>query len=156
MTPPYPGRCLCGHVKFQLIADPLTFYVCHCTVCQRRTGGAALPVMWVMRSDLRILEGEPVLQVFDLGNGGQRRSRLCPRCDTRLWAEPLDKPALAILRPGTLENQGEFEPIAHVFIRSKLPWFSIPQDVAKFETFPDGEGELIRLWQEKNLRHNQT
>ncbi|WP_442590794.1 GFA family protein [Ralstonia pickettii] len=40
---PYPAACLCGSVKFQLLADPLTFYVCHCTMCQRRTGGAALP-----------------------------------------------------------------------------------------------------------------
>lgn len=115
MAPPYPGSCLCGRVRFQLIADPLTFYVCHCTDCQRRTGGAALLVMWVGRFDLQILAGQPSLQVFDLGNGRQRRSRLCPHCDTRLWAKPIDKPDIAILRPGTLQNQGEFEPIAHRF-----------------------------------------
>ncbi|MFX7731814.1 GFA family protein, partial [Acinetobacter baumannii] len=69
MHPPYPGSCLCGSVKYQRIADPLTFYVCHCTMCQRRTGGAALPVMWVRRTDLEILEGHAPLAEFDLGNG---------------------------------------------------------------------------------------
>jgi len=118
MHPPYPGTCLCGSVKFQLIADPLTFYVCHCTMCQRRTGGAALPVMWVRRTDLEILEGQAPLAEFDLGNGHTRRARICPRCDTRLWAEPLDKPDIALLRPGTLEHQQAFEPIAHVYTRS--------------------------------------
>ncbi|AXV76961.1 GFA family protein [Ralstonia syzygii] len=58
-------------------------YVCHCTMCQRRTGGAALPVMWVRRTDPEILEGHAPLAEFDLGNGHNRRARICPRCDTR-------------------------------------------------------------------------
>lgn len=53
MPPPYPGTCLCGGINFQLIADPLTFYVGHCTMCQRRT-------------DLQILEGDAPLAESDL------------------------------------------------------------------------------------------
>jgi len=68
----------------------------------------------------------------------------------------MDKPDIAILRPGTLQNQGEFEPIAHLYTRSKLPWFFIPQDVAKFENQPDEAGELIRLWQQKNSLKNSA
>jgi hypothetical protein len=152
MPAPYPGTCLCGQVRFELLAEPLTFYVCHCTDCQRRTGGAALPVMWVHRSDIHVIDGEPVLRVFDLGNGKQRRSMLCERCDTRLWAEPAEKPGIAALRPGVLLRQSEFEPVAHLYVRSKQPWFSIPEDVAQFDTQPDQPGELLRLWQQ---RHNR-
>lgn len=148
MPPPYPGTCLCGSVKFQLLADPLTFYVCHCTMCQRRTGGAALPGMWVRRTDLQILEGHAPLAEFDLGNGHTRRARICPRCDTRLWAEPLNKPDIALLRPGTLENQQAFTPVAHVYTRSKQPWFLISPGVAQFETYPEQAEELVRLWRE--------
>jgi hypothetical protein len=152
MPAPYLGTCLCGQVKFELLADPLTFYVCHCTDCQRRTGGAAQPVMWVRRLDINVIDGEPVLRVFDLGNARQRRSKLCERCDTRLWAEPADKPNIAILRPGTLLNQNEFKPIAHLYVRSKQQWFSIPADVAQFETQPAQRGELMRLWQQRSSR----
>ncbi|WP_413197345.1 GFA family protein [Pararobbsia alpina] len=139
---------MCGSIRYQLLSEPLTFYVCHCLDCQRRTGGAALPVMWVPRTALRILVGTPVLQVFELGEGRQRRSRVCPRCDTRLWAEPADKPDVAILRPGTLVDQSAFTPIAHLYVRSKQPWFSIPENVAQFETEPDDRQELIRLWKQ--------
>jgi hypothetical protein len=45
MPAPHIGSCLCGQINFELRDEPLTFYVCHCTNCQRRTGGAALPVM---------------------------------------------------------------------------------------------------------------
>jgi hypothetical protein len=149
MPAPYRGTCLCGRIEFELLADPLTFYVCHCTDCQRRTGGAALPVMWVRRRDIRVVSGEPVLHVFDLRNGKQRRSRLCAQCDTRLWAEPADKPDIAILRPGTLLDQSTFEPIAHLYVRSKQPWFSIPNDAVQFETQPAHPDELIRLWRQR-------
>ena len=114
MPAPYPGSCLCGSVKFELLADPLTFYVCH----------------------------------FNLGNGHTRRARICPRCDTRLWAEPLNRPNIALLRPGTLENQQAFTPVAHVYTRSKQPWFLIPPGVAQFETYPEQAEELVQLWRQ--------
>jgi hypothetical protein len=150
MPAPYMGTCLCGRVKFELLADPLTFYVCHCTDCQRRTGGAALPVMWVRRRDIGVVSGEPVLREFDLGNGRQRRSKLCAQCDTRLWAEPADKPDIAILRPGTLLDQREFEPVAHLYVRSRQPWFSIPEGAVQFDTQPRHPEELIRLWRQRS------
>ncbi|MFL9896418.1 GFA family protein [Paraburkholderia sp. RL17-381-BIF-C] len=155
MPAPYIGGCLCGQIKFELRHEPLTFYVCHCTICQQRTGGAALPVMWVRRADLHVVEGEPIMLIFDFGRG-QRRSKACPRCDTRLWAEPNDQPHLAIVRPGTLLNQSEFTPIAHIFTRSKQPWFLIPDGVPTFEGRVGDQEELLRLWRERKVDGKQT
>jgi hypothetical protein len=151
MPAPYLGTCLCGGVKFELVDDPLTYYVCHCTDCQRRTGGAALPVMWVRRSAIKVVDGDPVLRIFDMGDGRQRRSKLCERCDTRLWAEPSDRPDIAILRPGTLLNQNDFQPVAHLYVRSKQSWLSIPEGAVQFETQPIEPGELTRLWQQRSV-----
>ncbi|HTJ94724.1 MAG TPA: GFA family protein [Pararobbsia sp.] len=102
--------------------------------------------MWVKRAELHVLCGEPMLATFDLGNGRQRRSKICHRCDTRLWAEPFDRPDLAVLRPGTLDDQHVFTPVAHLYTRSKQAWFSIPDNVVQFETQPAQREELIRLW----------
>ncbi|CAD6532042.1 GFA family protein [Paraburkholderia sabiae] len=145
MPAPYTGSCLCGQIKFELRHEPFTFYVCHCTTCQRRTGGAALPVMWVRRADLHVVGGEPIMLTFEFGRGRQRRSKACARCDTRLWAEPIDQSDLAILRPGTLQNQSEFSPIAHIFTRSKQPWFLIPDGIPGFEGSVGQQEELVRL-----------
>jgi hypothetical protein len=150
MPAPYLGSCLCGQITFELLDEPLTFYVCHCTDCQRRTGGAALPVMWVRRTDIRVTNGEPVLNVFNFGNGRERRSRACARCDTRLWAEPANRPDIAVLRPGTLLDQQDFEPVAHLYTRSKQPWFLIPDHIAQFDTQPDQSDELLRLWKQRS------
>jgi hypothetical protein len=146
MLPPYLGNCLCGQVTFQLTAEPLTYYACHCTDCQRRTGGAMRLAMWVSRSSLQVLSGEPALLEFEIRPGRQRRAKACAKCDTRLWAEPADRPSLAVLLPGVLQNVSHFEPVAHLWVKSALPWVGIPSGVAKFDTQPNDPKELIRLW----------
>jgi hypothetical protein len=148
MSPPYRGSCLCGQVKFRLNAEPLTLYACHCTDCQRRSGGALLLSMWVLRDSLEVTDGSTRLVSSIATDRRERRNRVCPACEIRLWAEPVDRPKLAILRPGTLEQARDFQPVAHQFVRSALPWFRFPEGVARYETSPDDPAELVRLWRE--------
>jgi hypothetical protein len=146
-TPPYPGHCLCGQVQYELRGEPLTYYACHCTDCQRRTGSSMRLAMWVTRSDLHVVAGEPILLEFKGSPGRPRRARACAECDTRLWAEPPDKPTLAVLLPGTLQDASQFQPVAHLWLRSALPWVTIPSGVATYETQPSDRRELVQLWQ---------
>lgn len=148
MQPPYLGHCLCGQVRFQLTAEPLTLYACHCTDCQRRSGGALLLSMWVPREALEVLEGTPELVSSIANDGRERRNRVCPACQVRLWAEPVHRPGVAILRPGMLEAARHFAPIAHQFTRSALPWFRFPEGVPRYETAPEDPAEYLRLWQQ--------
>ena len=76
MLPPYPGHCLCGRISFRLNAEPLTLYACHCTDCQRRSGGALLLAMWVQRESLELLEGEAELVSSVANDGRERRNRV--------------------------------------------------------------------------------
>lgn len=146
MPAPYRGHCLCGDVHYVLQAEPLTLYACHCTDCQRRSAGALRLSMWVMRDQLQLAAGTPALRESVLGSGRRRVSRACARCDTDLWTEPPERPTLAILRPGTLEDARAFEPVAHLFVRSKLPWLAIPEHAARYDTMPEDPRELMRLW----------
>ncbi|MEP6823318.1 MAG: GFA family protein [Ramlibacter sp.] len=147
MSPPYLGSCLCGKVKFQLNADPLTLYACHCTDCQRRSGGALLLSMWVNRETIELLEGSPLLVSSITADGRERKNRVCAACEVRLWSEPVNWPKLAIVRPGNLLQAREFTPIAHQFVRSALPWFVFPKGIARYETSPE-PAALVRLWRE--------
>ena len=148
MSPPYRGSCLCGKIRFQLNAEPITLYACHCTDCQRRSGGALLLSMWVQRDALEVLDGNPKLVSSIANDGRQRKNKVCPACEVRLWSEPIHRPRLAILRPGTLDQAKEFKPVAHQFVRSALPWFVFPEGVKLYETAPEDPAELVRLWQE--------
>ena len=33
-----PGRCRCGRVRFMLREEPISFYLCHCTLCPAESG----------------------------------------------------------------------------------------------------------------------
>src|SRR5215472_6995201 len=37
---PIEGGCNCGEVRYRITRQPLTVYVCHCHLCQKRTGSA--------------------------------------------------------------------------------------------------------------------
>ena len=146
--PPYSGACLCGDVKYVLTAWPVTYYACHCIDCQRRTGGAMRLAMWVEKAALKVVHGQPKLRVFEFGEARQRRAMFCVDCDTRLWAEPTNRPQLASLFPGTLYNHAEFEPVAHIWTRSALPWVSFPPGASLYDTQPSDWNELKVLWQQ--------
>jgi hypothetical protein len=39
MTDLHEGGCLCGDIRYRVRGLPLEAIVCHCTSCQRHTGG---------------------------------------------------------------------------------------------------------------------
>lgn len=103
--------------------------------------------MWVHREAIEVTEGMPLLVASIANDGRERRSRVCPACRVRLWAEPVHRPNLAILRPGMLEHAAAFTPVAHQFVRSALPWFVFPEGVPRYAEAAD-PAELVRLWSE--------
>ena len=38
----YTGRCLCGQSHFTVDLESLDVYACHCTICQKWSGGIAM------------------------------------------------------------------------------------------------------------------
>ena len=143
--PPFSGRCLCDRVKYRVLSLPLIYYACHCTDCQKRTGSAFRLAMVVQRDQLQVTEGLTEVRSFTFKNK-RRQARICPHCDTRLWAEPEDRPSIAILLPGTLDRAAEFTPVAHIWVRSAVQWFKAPEGTISFETQPTDPLELVRLW----------
>lgn len=149
MPAPYAGHCQCGDIQFELRAEPHTLYACHCTDCQRRSGGAMRLSMWIDRAALHLLAGEPQARSVLKRSGRTRVSRVCGRCDSELWSEPAEHPTLAVLRPGTLVAHQQFEPVAHLFVRSALPWIRIPEQARQYQTMPEDPLEMVRLWKQR-------
>ena len=143
---PCEGGCLCGSVRYDLRAEPLTLYACHCTDCQRHFGTAYGLSMIVLRDAIEILKGEPSTYVVPLEDGRTKRGRFCSRYGTRLWGEPVKVPQVASLRPGTLDHRSWFEPVGHIWVASAQPWVSIPEEVLSYRGQPPDLRELIGAW----------
>jgi hypothetical protein len=59
MTHPYTGGCQCGQIRYEIRAEPLTLYVCHCQECQKQSSSAFGMSMPVPRDAVVILQGQP-------------------------------------------------------------------------------------------------
>ena len=149
MPAPYPGRCLCGEIEYRLNGEPVTYYACHCTDCQKRGGSAFGLSMWVKRDSLEVTKGTATLQVLCGADGGPRHHRICAKCGVRLWSEPAKRPEFAVLRPGTLDDPKQFTPVLHMWTRSAQPWVKIPDGAARFEKQVGSFDEILKLWRER-------
>lgn len=139
------GGCACGAVRYRLKAGfRLRPYACHCADCQKRTGSAFSEHMLVARDDLEF-EGELEAGQMTQPSGAVSTLSGCPTCKSRLIAENSTRPGLATLRVGTLDNAGAFAPAAHLWIKSKQPWFELPADAVTLDEQPRTNEEWLEL-----------
>ena len=127
--------------------EPVAFYACHCTDCQRRTGSAFALSMIVRREHLEVLSGAPASYEAVLSDGRREAGCLCATCGTRLWAYS-KRPDFAVVQPGTLVQPSGLEPVAHLWMCEAQPWFVPKSGIKQYEKQPDQPGELAVLWQE--------
>jgi hypothetical protein len=41
MAAEFTGRCACGAIRYEVTAEPIVMFNCHCRDCQRTTGGGS-------------------------------------------------------------------------------------------------------------------
>jgi len=143
---PKPGGCICGAVRYALVADPITLYACHCTDCQKATGASFALSMIVARDAVARVEGEPELHACPLDDGRVKRAYRCRACDTTLWGAPVAFPNLLNLQPGTLDDTSWLRPVGHIWTRSAQPWLALPEGVLRYEAQPEDMLPLVRAW----------
>jgi hypothetical protein len=148
MPAPYAGGCLCGALRYEVRAEPLTIYACHCTDCQRRTGSAFALSMVVPRDAIVLQKGAPRDYRVTMPDGRIKTGKTCPDCSGRLWGEPVKAPQIAIIQPGTLDDTSWIRPVAHIWTRSAQPGTVFETNARKFEGNAP-PGELARLWSER-------
>src|SRR5437588_5883588 len=100
---PITGRCLCGAVTYSVDADPVIQAVCHCTDCQRQTGGPFSVIVGVAR-DALVVEGSTLASFSTVGtdHGGETQRSFCTACGSPLFSIAAVAPELACIKSGTL------------------------------------------------------
>jgi hypothetical protein len=130
------GACLCGGVKFEIDeARSLTF--CHCSNCRKLSGAHVASYVHVDADKYRLLAGEHLIQRFEAAPGSFRN--FCRVCSSTV---PGTAPYLTTVSvpAGLLDDDPGVRPKLHVFVRSKVPWIEIDDDLPKHETWVPGFG----------------
>lgn len=142
------GGCQCGAVRYEIAAEPLMFYACHCTECRRQSASAFGLSMIFPAAALRITRGALKEWRRPTASGSELACRFCPDCGTRILHEAPGE-GIVSLKAGTLDDPAGFAPAAHIWTRSALPWVTIPEHTANFAGEPDDDAVLMGAFEKR-------
>jgi hypothetical protein len=144
VTVPMDGGCNCDEVRYRVTRAPLTAYICHCHLCQKRTGSAFSMQIVIPADGFELLTGSPIEKERILPGGKRSVSLVCPSCYSRISTRREDYPTVSI-RAGTLDDTGWIKPVAQIWTSSAQPWAIVP-DILSYETQPADFMELLAAW----------
>lgn len=108
------GGCLCGAVRYRL-RHPKSAYWCHCTMCRRVSGSAALPWVSVARADFEVTDG--TLARYSSSPGVSRG--FCGTCGSPILFDMAREEDVDVTL-GTLDDPDALPPTHHIWTASAL------------------------------------
>ncbi|OJJ44220.1 hypothetical protein ASPZODRAFT_135012 [Penicilliopsis zonata CBS 506.65] len=100
---PLTGSCMCGAITYSAEADEYISALCHCTDCQKWTGGAFTSNAVVPRSSFQV-RGNPATYDAVGASGKINKHFFCPTCGSSLYTELEVMADMVCIKAGTLDN----------------------------------------------------
>jgi len=129
------GGCLCGAVRYEIDAGPVTVRACWCRLCQYLGAGSATINAVFPSAAIRITGGmRDYRSVADSGNVMHRR--FCGECGTPLFSEAEARPQFIIVRVGTLDDPELARPESTIWAASAPAWACLDADLPRIAGQP--------------------
>jgi hypothetical protein len=84
-----------------------------------------------------LLSGNPEPITVPTPSGKPHEIYRCRSCRVALWSTYGGVQKLRFVRIGTLDDSATLRPDVHIYVRSKLPWITLPKNVPAFEAYYD-------------------
>jgi len=134
MSAPFTGGCACGAIRYEVSARPITMFNCHCRDCQRTTGGAFTPVVYVPAKAFKITKGSPRYYSTPSAMVGHDKRGFCPECGSRLFGGETEHGQG--ITASSLDDPSLFKPGVNMWISDAQPWDHMDPSLPKFEKYP--------------------
>jgi hypothetical protein len=136
------GACRCGAVQFRAEGSPLITMACHCTGCQRMTGGD-YSLSSLYPAERFDSGGETVLG----GIKGATKHHFCTSCMSWLFTVPEGFEGFVNVRSSMFDDAREHRPFVDMWLSEALPGAESGAP-RRFDTVPQEEefGELMRAY----------
>jgi hypothetical protein len=134
----YSGGCACGAVRYECSAEPAFSWNCHCRDCQRASGSAFCPVLYVPRSALTT-SGKTTYYDVKAESGNKVSRGFCSQCGSPVFIQAELVPDLQGLWAANLDNPSLFQPQVHVWTDRAQPWDCMTPTLAKIPEAPTVE-----------------
>ena len=90
----------------------------------------------VPRDGFAWTKGEPKIFRTRADSGADKECFFCPDCGVRISNQLSSRPDTVNVKPGTLDDRSELNPIVAVWTSSKQPWSPLPEGIKSFEKNP--------------------
>jgi hypothetical protein len=127
VTPATTGSCLCGGVRFVLSRPAEAAGYCHCTRCQKRTGGASSAQARIDGTTFTLTQGEELVRAWKPPGGGFEKA-FCSVCGSHLFSRNPDDASQMSIRMAAFDGDPGVRPSWRTFVAYAAPWEPIPDD----------------------------
>ncbi len=125
-SPALTGHCGCGGVQFEVDAPLVAAGYCHCTRCQRRTGGGSSASALVAPGSLRVVAGEDLLGHWVPPDGFDKV--FCSACGSALFGIAPGSDEISLVRMGVIDGDPGVRMQGRQFVANAAVWEPIPDD----------------------------
>lgn len=130
----FHGGCLCGQVRYEIVADAGPSRVCWCRDCQRISSNGTANV--IFPSDAIQVTGTPARHEKKADSGNTVTRRFCANCGSQLFSDSSGRPGLTVVRLGTLDEPSEVRPTANIWVASAPAWACVDPALEQFQGPP--------------------
>jgi hypothetical protein len=123
------GSCACGGIQYELSDKIFIANNCHCSTCRKVHGAAFGTFGHAQAKAFRWLQGEELLTGYGSSEGNVRN--FCCICGSNMPSVFLQMNYVRIPL-GTLDDDPEIKPAAHLYVKSRVPWFEITDGLPQY------------------------
>ena len=134
MSARYVGSCLCGEVRFEVLGDFESFFLCHCGRCQKDTGSAHAANLFSSTASINWLSGQGKIKAFRVPSTRHEES-FCSECGSALPVLEMNGTLLKV-PAWSLDSAIATRPNAHIFVASGADRDARLGDVPRFDALP--------------------
>jgi len=121
------GSCLCGTVRYQIHAEPMLMYHCHCGSCRAASGASFATNILVATDALEVVGGRERLASYESSPG--KRGWFCSGCGSPIYSHSEHTAQVVSVRCGTLKSDPGLRPAWHAWVATRAPWTEIRDDL---------------------------
>jgi hypothetical protein len=132
---PLAGGCQCGAVRYEVSAEPLEVYVCHCRECQKQSASAFGISVIVAGRAFILRQGKVATWRRATDSGKSLECTFCVACGTRIFHANPGGSTVSV-KGGSLDQPPDLTAAVHIWTSRKLSAVVIPPGAKCFAGEP--------------------
>jgi hypothetical protein len=133
MPKSFTGGCACGAIRYEVNAEPIAMFNCHCRDCQHASGGPYTGVVYMAAKAVKITKGSPRYYTTSSEAMGGNKRGFCPDCGSRLFGGITDTGHG--ITASSLDDPSLFKPQFEIWTSEAQPWDQMDPKLQKFERY---------------------